>query len=97
MQVSMSVKAKERPHLLLKSVNQVQAMAVSVWPISLLLSLFAHLPDKQTNKQFLCGLGAMQNSPLLAICHAHLTQKNSRFYVKNEKEKNYAKHKKSKK
>jgi len=84
----MSVKAKERPHLLLKSVNRVQAMAVSVWPISLLLSLFAHLPDKQTNKQFLCGLGAMQNSPLLAICHAHLTQKNSRLYVKkNERKK----------
>jgi len=90
-------KRKNVPILLLKSVNRVQAMAVSVWPLSLLLSLFAHLPDKQTNKQFLCGLGAMQNSPLLAICHAHLTQKNSRFYVKNEKEKNYAKHKKSKK
>ena len=91
------LKRKNVPILLLKSVNRVQAMAVSVWPLSLLLSLFAHLADKQTNKQFLCGLGSMQNSPLLAICHAHLTQKNSRFYVKNEKEKNYAKHKKSKK
>jgi len=70
----------------------------SVWPLALLLSLFVHLPDKQTNKQtnkraIPVWTWSHANSPLLAICHAHLTQKIVGSMLKKRKYKNYAKHK----
>jgi len=60
-QVCVSVKAKERPHLLLKSVNRVQAVAVKCVAFILASFFVCSFPcDKQTIKQFLCGLRAMQ-------------------------------------
>lgn len=82
-QVCVSVKAKERPHLLLKSVNRVQAVAVSVWPLSLLLSLFAHSPV--TNKQLSNSCVDLEPCKLPTLGHLPCTShaENSRFYVKN--------------
>jgi len=68
----------------------VSAVAVSEWPLSLLLSLFVHLPDKQTNKQTGDSLVELEPCKLPTLGHLPCTShaENSRFYVKkNERKK----------
>lgn len=61
----------------------------NVWPLALLLSLFVHLPDGQTNKQ--TGDSCMDLEPCKLPTLGHLPctshAANSRFYVKKKKRK----------
>ena len=83
--------AEQRP----QSASQ-QCQSCASWCMAFIVAYFfvcSELPDKQTNKQTLCGLGGMQapHSWPFAIRTSHA--ENSRFYVKKKEKK--AKHKNS--